>query len=206
MRHQMSVFVPVSGAIPQANFWGNGTAGSNQSGLGDAVVNYRYGVRLDPLVAIAPRFSVVLPTGSTEKSGGPYGAGATGLQFAFPISWEVSPLVVTHANIGMGWTPDRSNTIHRRDLISQSLGGSVVLRVANSWNSLLEFVTTRSNSGDDPTRQTWSRESYLNPGIRFAFNMGGAQCVPGFSMPIGLGDPAETRGILLYFSVEGNFP
>src|SRR4051812_28366864 len=90
-RHQVSL------SVPMTQLDGAGTA---LRGLGDLLLNYRYqiagvdGGRL----AVAPRLSAVLPTGSAVRG---LGAGGMGVQANLPVSIEHGHRLVTHWNAGL---------------------------------------------------------------------------------------------------------
>ena len=87
MRHQLSYTVPV--VSPE----GFGT------GLGDILLNYRYQAVGDGVSAlhVAPRLSLLLPTGSEENG---RGSGSVGIQGNLPVSYEVNNALVVHSNTG----------------------------------------------------------------------------------------------------------
>src|SRR4029078_178351 len=62
-----------------------------ESGLGDIRINYRYQLlgSGDTRWAVAPRFSVTLPTGDWKKG---RGSGAVGIETMLPVSYVISPL------------------------------------------------------------------------------------------------------------------
>ncbi len=161
MRHQLSYTLPV--VHP------DGTG----AGLGDVLLNYRWQALGDGASALhaAPRLSLVLPTGS-EDSG--RGGGALGLEGNFPVSYIVSDLLALHSNSGLSLDTD-SGTLEAR------LGASGILRVQPRFNLMLETV--------------WSSEQdeivLLNPGIRWAFDAGELQVVPGVAYTIALGSGAS---------------
>ena len=73
--------------------------------VGDTLLNYRYqlvGMKEEDRLAISPRFSLILPTGSWRRG---TGAGAVGYQFNFPLSYKVTKKIVTHWNTGTTFTP-----------------------------------------------------------------------------------------------------
>src|SRR5215217_4410843 len=77
-------------------------------GVGDLALNYRYQLvgDSDARVALAPRFSVLLPTGDFEEA---LGAGGVGLQGLLPVSVVLHPQLVTHWNVGVTFTPGAKN-------------------------------------------------------------------------------------------------
>ncbi len=95
-RNQLSYTIPV------VHFGGVG------GGIGDVALNYRYQVLGDSNAkyAMAPRLSVLLPTGDSTKG---FGAGGTGIQMSVPFSWVHNNLLTTHWNLGTTITPSQRN-------------------------------------------------------------------------------------------------
>jgi hypothetical protein len=176
MRHQLSYTVPILN--PE-------NAGT---GLGDIAVNYRYQLRgLDggPL-AVAPRLTMFLPTGSEE---GQRGLGSFSMQANLPVSYMLGPSVATHWNAGVTLVDDSAPI--------WNLGASAVWLLRPSFNVLVETVWL-GQGGDD--------SALLNPGIRWAHNFAsGLQIVPGVAYTIGLGPSSGDDGLFLYLSFEHPF-
>ena len=176
MRHQLSYTVPVTHAD------GAGT------GLGDIGLNYRYQLRGEdggPL-AIAPRVSALLPTGS-EREG--RGTGALGLQTNLPVSYAFGSVVAMHWNAGF--------TLVSESVPIWSLGASAVWHARPTINLLVEAVWS-AGGGEE--------RAFLNPGLRWAHNLaGGLQVVPGLAYTIGLGPSSGDDGLFLYLSFEHPF-
>src|SRR6266508_4143081 len=86
--HQLSYTIPVQR-----------TESPSTTGLGDAALNYRYQLRgAEEPVAIAPRLSLLLPTGSSARG---LGTGHVGVQLNVPVSVALAPWLVSHWNAGM---------------------------------------------------------------------------------------------------------
>jgi hypothetical protein len=173
MRHQLSYTVPL--VSPE----GFGT------GLGDILLNYRYQAVGDGESAlhVAPRISLVLPTGSEEDD---RGSGSTGVQGNLPVSYEVNNALAVHSNTGFVLDGE-SGALDAR------LGASGVLRVHPRLNVLLE---TTWGSDDDVV--------LLNPGVRGAIDAGSLQIVPGVAYTIALTSDASDA-FFLYLSLEHPF-
>src|SRR5439155_17193768 len=105
--HQLSYTIPVSRA-------------GGSTGLNDVFVNYRYQLLQegDGRPAIAPRMSLILPTGDDARD---FGGGTTGLQVNIPISKRFGRLYV-HGNAGTTWLRGVSRV--------ESVGGSAIWRAA----------------------------------------------------------------------------
>lgn len=88
--------------------------------FGDVLLNYRLQLftETDDRPAVAPRFTVILPSGN-EHTG--LGAGSTGWQFNLPVSKVVSDRWTLHGNAGTTWFP----SVHEQSLLSYNLGASL---------------------------------------------------------------------------------
>ncbi|MEP6687317.1 MAG: transporter [Gemmatimonadales bacterium] len=194
MRHQLSYTVPVQH---------DEVAGT---GLGDIALNYRYQlVGLDGgLVYVAPRVSLILPTGSEFKG---RGTGGAGFQANLPVSLTPMPGLALHANAGATWTPSAKSSLGAESsALSANAGGSVIWLVRPSFNLLVELLWygTESVVAQDATvrEDTW----LLNPGVRWAFNFpSGLQIVPGVAYTVGLNEDDNNDGLFLYLSFEHPF-
>lgn len=193
IQNQLSFTIPVSRA-------------GSETGVGDVALNYRYQLLGDgnAVLAISPRLSVILPTGDWKKG---RGNGAAGLQAAIPFSYVVSPMVVTHFDIGGTVTPSARNAAGDKARIMDSfVAGSAILTASNRIQPMLEAIYIRGQevTGDDNTARS---ESFLvSPGVRAAFNFAsGLQIVPGVAFPIGVGPSSGERNVFFYLSFEHPF-
>ena len=177
----MSELYQLSYTVPVLHEDGLGT------GVGDVALNFRYQLLGgdDAAAHLAPRLSVLLPTGSEERG---RGTGHLSLQANLPLSYLPAPRIATHWNAGL--------TLSHGSKATPLLGASVVWLFRPEFNF---FVETLWTGGDD--------ESFvLNPGVRWAFNFeSGLQIVPGVAYTIGLDDGAGPDGIFLYLSFEHPF-
>lgn len=190
-KHQFSYTIPV------VRVNGNTTAG-------DILINYRYqaaGLKEMDKVAIAPRFSVILPTGDYRKE---TGAGAAGFQFNLPVSVKHSKKIVTHWNAGTTYTPRSRNVLgERANTKGFNLGQSTVWLAKKNFNVLFEVAWNYNEAVTGPKRTEKEYSLLLNPGIRWAWNFkNGLQIVPGVAAPIGVGPSYGERGVFLYLSFE----
>jgi hypothetical protein len=174
MRHQLSYMLPL--VHPD----GAGT------GLGDVLVNYRWQALGDGVTAlhVAPRLSLVLPTGS-ERAG--RGSGALGLEGGVPVSYVASDRLAIHSNTGFALDGDSG-------VLDARLGASGILRVRRWINLMLETVW-----GSDQDEVV-----FLNPGVRWAFDAGEVQVVPGLAYTVAVG-PGGSDALFLYLSLEHPF-
>jgi hypothetical protein len=191
IRHQLGYTVPVLDA-------GLGT------GIGDVGINYRIQAvgNPDASALLAPRITLLLPTGSHSDGRGVGGAGA---QVNLPLTWVVAPQIVTHWNAGMTLVPSAAAPeAGSASTTSANLGVGVVWLLRRTVNLLLETVwaTDAEAVGDGMTAREES--AWLSPGIRAAFDVGGVQVVPGVAYVIGIG-PSRGESLFLYLSLEHAF-
>jgi len=153
---------------------------------------------------LAPRLSLLLPTGSTEKE---RGAGAAGLQINLPLSTVLSPRWVAHWNAGATYTPSAENAAGQKaDTRSFNLGQSFIWQPSSAVNLMLETVW-ESREAVSASGATATEDSlFVSPGIRWAHNLpSGLQIVPGVAVPIGIGPSSGERALFLYLSFEHPF-
>ena len=196
-KHQFSFTVPVQRI---------GHAPDGGRGAGDIALNYRYQVfgTGDTRVAIAPRFSLLLPTGDDKKG---LGAGVTGYQTNFPVSVAISDRLTTHWNAGTTYTPSAKNALgEKATLHDYNLGQSFIWQPSSRFNVMLETVWLSEESVIGSRLTERNSSAFVNPGIRWAYNFkSGLQIVPGIAVPIGIGPSRGDRGIFLYLSFEHPF-
>jgi hypothetical protein len=192
--HQFSYTVP----FERLHASSDGSAGP-----GDVALNYRYQLLGDgrARVAIAPRFSLLLPLGDPAQS---RGAGVPGYQVNVPVSFAASARFVTHSNVGMTLTPQQQNAAgDRASTAAWNIGQSVVWLAHPNVNGLLEIVYSAGETVVAPGRTASARSCFLSPGVRWAMNMkGGLQIVPGVAIPIGVGPSRGERTLFFYLSFE----
>lgn len=172
-------------------------------GLGDIALNYRYQLvgSGDARVAVAPRFSVLLPAGDSVRA---RGAGGVGFQTNWAMSVVFNKQLTTHWNIGATVVPtDKDTSGDQSSAYAYNLGNSFIWTVRPRFNALLETVFIRAENVFGPNHTGWSSQLLLNPGIRWAYNFSsGLQIVPGISMPVGVGPSSGERGVFFYLSFE----
>jgi len=193
--HQLSYTLPIQRTH-------NGSAIA--TGLGDVAVNYRFQLAAGERLSVAPRLSLLLPTGRAKSD---LGAGALGVQVNLPASVVVARKVVTHWNAGGTLTPSAKNAVgDKATAVACNLGASVVWLARPTFNALLEIVWTREEAVTGPGRTAASHGLSISPGIRWAHNFSsGLQIVPGVAFPIGVGPSAGDAAVLLYLSFEHPF-
>jgi hypothetical protein len=176
-------------------------------GLGDLLLNYRY--QLAGLgggaVAIAPRISLLLPTGESRQG---RGAGGTGVEFNLPVSLTLCERLVTHFNVGGSVVPNAKNPAgEEAATYGYFVGQSLVWRLHPRFNPLLELLFSSQQSVAAPGDAVWERSVAVNPGFRWAYNFAnGLQIVPGIAFPVEVGRANRGEwGVFLYLSFEHPF-
>lgn len=189
--HQFSYSLPV-GHIQNDGF---------STGIGDFALNYRYQLIDNDVVALAPRLSVILPTGDDKKG---LGYGATGYQLGIPLSVELSESWVSHWNAGATYTPNAHGVAGgKADARGYNYGASIVWLYAEKLNFFVEYVKYGIEKVQPDNTRAWEKTSFVNPGFRYAKNYAsGLQMVSGVSFPIGVGPSKDDNGIFVYLSFE----
>ncbi len=190
----------------------DGQPSEKEGGWGDTLVNYRYQLLMDDECswqpAIAPRFSLILPTGDEDRG---LGTGELGYQFNLPISKQLDPFAF-HFNAGVthipGVTVNLGNGLFSpgTDLRGYNLGASAIWLASYDLNFMLEFVAQWNDELDDVGLRDRTTEVVINPGVRYAIHTEGSlQWVVGVAAPIGLSRDAPDYGVFFYMSVEHAF-
>jgi hypothetical protein len=189
--HQLSYTIPVS----------HFHDGETETGIGDVLLNYRYQAILKDPVALAPRLSLILPTGNHEKG---LGNGAVGLQANLPLSVELSGKWVTHWNLGLTFVPEAKGANGgRKDTVGFNYGAGIVYLFSENLNLLVEAVGNSNETVEGEGLAEREHSFFINPGLRFALNFAsGLQIVPGIGLPIGIGPSSGEYGAFLYLSLE----
>lgn len=190
--HQISYTIPLEKL---------GKDEGRHTGLGDIALNYRYQLFFkEGVMAVSPRFSLILPTGDEKKG---LGSGTLGYQVNFPVSMKLNERFITHWNLGMTFTPNaKESGGEKADTFNTNYGMSLIYLVNRNINALVEFVGTAeqavaSNGKTDP-----SNSFFINPGLRYAIDLNNLQIVPGISLPIGVGPSKGEYGVMAYLSFE----
>lgn len=189
--HQVSYTLPV----------GHVENDTEETGLGDIGLNYRYQLANSETVAFAPRLSLILPTGNYKKG---MGNGAAGYQINLPLSIVLSEKWINHWNAGATYTPNAKEAYGAKaDLNAYSYGASLIYLQTDNFNWMIEYIRNNAQTVQSDSSKMWDNASFINPGFRFALNYAsGWQMVSGLSFPIGVGPSKDDNGILLYLSFE----
>jgi hypothetical protein len=203
---------PVGGIKNQLSYTVNylrvDTDAGGLTGFGDLALNYRYQLVGDgeARLAIAPRFTLFVPTGSASKG---LGQGGPGLQLGIPASLVLSDRFVVHGNLGFTWTSSEKDAAgDEGNAVSGYAGGSVVWLARSNFNVLLEGLWSRGQLVIAPHRTRADSSAFISPGIRWAYGPDakqGLQIVPGIAFPVGVGPSHGRYGVLVYLSFEHPF-
>ena len=191
-KHQFSY------TIPYGFLWNKG---HESDAFGDVQLNYRYQAYLDEktLTAFAPRFTLVLPTGSVIEG---FHEGVVGYQLGLPFSTTVGDRWFVHANAGLTYLPD-AVAASNEDFLRYSLGASAIYCVNDRFNLMLEWICSWTETPRPNDRVGHEFSSLISPGFRYAINFqNGSQLVLGLAAPIGLTDSAPQLGAFVYLSFE----
>jgi Putative MetA-pathway of phenol degradation len=199
-RHQLSVTIPVLNA-------------ADATGVGDIALNYRYQLAFDDESgeAVAPRLSLILPTGDADRG---RGTSSLGVQVNLPVSFGLHRSLVTHWNVGGTWTPSARAASGGRDAtLDVAAAASVIWLVGRKFNLMLEAAWARediasASDGIDPgaLAETTRESAWLSPGLRAAIDFSsGLQIVPGLAFPIAIRPSDGERRVLFYLSFEHGF-
>ncbi len=192
IRHQLSYTVPVQ----------NDAQGT---GLGDIGLNYRYQLLGSPdaSVVIAPRVSLLLPTGDHEEG---RGGGAAGFQTNLPLSIVLGPQLVTHWNAGATIIPSAKDPLgDEATTTSFNLGASAVWLLRPSFNLMVEALWLSEASVAGAGQTVRDELLLLNPGFRGAFNLADLQIVPGVAYTFDLSSDSDDGALFVYLSFEHPF-
>ena len=174
---------------------------TGERGIGDVMVNYRYQLRGDgdSIIALAPRFSVVIPTDHIR-----------GIELSIPASVWIARQFITHSNLTLNLSEDNrvksvevdgETTSDLQPVATVTIGQSAIWLLHPNLNLMLEALWETTN-GPARTSPSVSRTT-ISPGVRGAINLkSGMQIVPGLAVPI---SNDGSRSILVYLSVEHDF-
>jgi DtxR family transcriptional regulator, Mn-dependent transcriptional regulator len=199
MRHQLSYTIPFSGV-------------DGEDGIGDIALNYRYQLLEEGSgrPAMAPRLSLLLPTGDQSRG---LGVSGWGLQVNLPVSKQVRDFYF-HGNAGLSFRPNADSDIFPTaspvpapdvTLVTPFFGGSTIYRLRPMLNVMLESIVTWQDDVVGPGRSERSFESLLSPGVRGGWNLGERQIIVGAALPIVWANDSTDAGFFTYFSFEGPF-
>jgi hypothetical protein len=205
-KHQFSYSIPVIRYTDQAL----GGPIYQAEGIGDILLNYRYQLMggTGQALSIAPRFSLILPSGD-ENLG--IGKGKLGYQFLLPVSKEYDRWCF-HFNAGYMVTPDATAGVDPllglpgQTLNGCNLGGSAIYKLRPNFHLMFETLAVwDENLLLEGTRDR-SMELVVSPGFRWApYTKNDVQWVLGVAAPIGVSGDAADFSLFFYMSFEHPF-
>jgi hypothetical protein len=183
--------------------------GSNRiNGIGDILLNYRYQLTgHDDFVTLAPRFSVIIPTGNEKKD---LGNGVWGFQINLPASKRISNDFVCHANAGYTFLPGvktttTENITYENAHWNINIGGSAIWLATQKFNLILEVLHNISREADGRNAMITSGQTIVSPGFRYAIDVKNLQIVPGLAVPVTFENGNSDWGAFFYLSFEHPF-
>lgn len=192
--HQFSYSIPVV----------HKSDNSGSTGLGDVALNYRYQLVLRDEVAVAPRVSLLTPSGDYRRG---MGSDAWGYQVNLPVSLTLSDKLVSHFNLGVTYVPEsREPNGGKADTVAYNAGASLIYGLVPGLDLMLEGVWYGAEKVIAANSTERENTFLLNPGFRFAIDFkSGLQVVPGIAFPIGFDAARDDYGVFLYLSFEHPF-
>jgi hypothetical protein len=177
-------------------------------GLGDILINYRYQLWDDQDWGwIAPRLSIILPTGNSATG---LGNGVFGVQVNLPVSKRWSNEFISHFNLGCTLLPSIEGTTDmgvqvKHTLPSYFIGTSGIWLLSSNFNFMCEVLYSLNSEIDESGTVVYSNQTIVSPGFRFAINLGDLQIVPGLALPIYFSTSMPVVNVFGYLSFEHPF-
>lgn len=200
--HQFSYTIPVLYSAERA-----GGDLAEAQGFGDLFLNYRLQVfdGENAPIALAPRFSVILPTGDEAEG---LSLGRLGYQVNLPFSKETEHWAF-HFNAGLTHVPGVTVGVspelpfEGRDLSGYNLGASAIYYLRPDLNLMLESLALWDQELLPDGSKDHLFQMFLSPGFRWApYTEGDTQWVVGVGLPIGLTRDTPDISLFLYMSFE----
>ena len=187
--------------------------GSNYltSGLGDIYVNYRPMLfNKHDWALVIPRFTLIVPTGNSRYG---LGSGGWGGQFNMAVTKRISRKTTMHYNAGYTVIKQADYYTYKddgtpvkkfeKDLPAKNIGASAIWQMTPKFNLMCEYVTTFGKAIEDDGSLVKNNITIINPGFRFAVDIGKVQIVPGLGVPINFNNGAyDGTGAFVYLSIE----
>lgn len=180
----------------------------NVFGLNDVMLNYRYQLTgHDAFITLAPRVSLIIPTGNAKKD---LGTGVFGYQFNLPASKRISNKFVFHANAGFTLLPNVESTdaydeVTQNNFTAINLGASSIWLVNYRTNLMLEVLYNILHEAGPVSGMVTQGQLIISPGIRHAFDLKSLQIVPGIAVPLLIQNDNTEVGLFFYLSFEHPF-
>ena len=182
--------------------------GESSAGFGDVSINYRYQLfDSDDWAAVAPRFTVFLPTGNHAEG---LGAGVVGFECSVAASRRVSEDFAIHVDARYSWYPGVSGQGElqletHRTLKTKTVGGSIIWLATEHINVLMESLMISAEEFAAQGGVARETSVLVAPGIRYAIDVGSLQIVPGLAFPMFFSAGSGESGGFFYLSFEHPF-
>ena len=180
----------------------------NVFGFNDVILNYRYQLTgHDAFITLAPRISLILPTGNARKD---LGTGVFGYQFNLPASKRISSSLVLHANVGYTLLPNvettgSDNIVYHHTYSFVNMGASAIWLMTYRTNLMLEVLYNILHEAGESSDMVTYGQGIVSPGIRHAFDLKSLQIVPGIAVPILIQNNKTEFGLFFYLTFEHPF-
>jgi hypothetical protein len=205
-KHQFSF------AIPMIQFTDQSPGGPvvQSQGIGDIMLNYRYQLMggKGQELSMAPRFSLILPSGDENQG---IGNGKLGYQFLLPVSKEYDYWCF-HFNIGTTVTPEVTSGVDPllelpgQTLNGYILGGSTIYKLKPNFHLMLETLALWNEDLFWEGTRDRGLNVQVSPGVRWApYTKGDVQWVLGIAAPVGVTRDATDFSLFFYMSFEHPF-
>jgi len=181
------------------------------NGVGDIYLNYRPMIwGKNDWALVIPRFTLIVPTGNARYG---LGNGSWGGQFNLAVTKRLNRKITTHYNAGYTLMAKADHyyyttagdpvLAYEKDLKMKNVGASVIWQMRPKFNLMMEYVATFGREMMDDGATSKLNTAVLNPGFRFAVDMGKVQIVPGAGVPLNFvnGD-FDATGAFFYLSIE----
>jgi hypothetical protein len=153
---------------------------------------------------------LIIPTGNSQYG---LGAGAWGGQFNMAVTKRLSPKVTSHWNAGLTHftkadyytydTEGKPSLLYQKNLGMKNLGASFIWMVKPKFNLMLELVKNYEQEISETGSVDKKQGAIINPGFRFAVDIGKVQIVPGLGVPFNFENGRYTNtGAFIYLSIE----
>lgn len=187
-------------------------AANDYTGLGDIMINYRYQIYQGQQMYMAPRLSLICPTGDYHNG---LGHGMFGGQFNLPVSVDFLNAWSMHLNAGVTVTPAAKSSFstdqigvdgrvpetYEKTTVDTALGAAIVWSSSPTLDFFLEAGFYDNEELGDQTSERVSTVM-INPSVRWAINTSsGMQIVPGLAGNFTV-YPEREYGVVLYLSFE----
>lgn len=174
---------------------------ADEQGVEDIKFNYRRQFFASDKIVTTGRLSATVASGDYKKG---FGTGSMGYEAALITSVSISEKWVQHWNLGAGITPDaKMASGDKADNSKYFWAVSNVYLLSDSLNFMLEFAGSEEEETTGADTASYGASVVMSPSLRYAFNVGEWQWVPGIAYPMGVTSNAGTNELLVYLSIEG---